>query len=67
MVSLYYYFHVVKVMFLDGKRSDKVIQPPVTMFGLLVVTAVPSLLLGLYWNPLISWVKESLVFYSQAL
>ena len=67
VVSLYYYFHVVKVMFLDGKRSDKVIQPPVTMFGLLVVTAVPSLLLGLYWNPLISWVKDSLVFYSQAL
>ena len=54
-------------MFLDGKRSDKVIQPPVTMFGLLVVTAVPSLFLGLYWNPLISWVKESLVFYTQTL
>ena len=67
VVSLYYYFHVVKVMFLDGKRSDKIIQPPVTMFGLLVVTAVPSLLLGLYWNPLISWVKESLVFYTQNL
>jgi NADH-quinone oxidoreductase subunit N len=67
VISLYYYFHVVKVMFLDGKRSDKIIQPPAPMFGLLLVSAIPSLFLGVYWNPLISWVKESLVFYTQTL
>ena len=67
VISLYYYFHVVKVMFLEGKRSDEIVQPPSTMFGLLIVTAVPSLLLGLYWNPLINWVKDSLVFYTQTI
>ncbi len=67
VISLYYYFHVVKVMFLDGKRSDKIIQPPAPIFGLLLVSAIPSLFLGVYWNPLISWVKESLVFYTQTL
>ncbi len=67
VISLYYYFHVVRVMFLEGKRSDKITQPPAIMFGLIVVTAVPSLILGLYWNPLISWVKDSLIFYTQIL
>ena len=67
VISLYYYFHVVKVMFLEGERSDEIVQPPATMFGLLVVTAVPSLLLGLYWNPLVTWVKDSLIFYTQTL
>ena len=67
VISLYYYFHVVKVMFLEGERSDEIIQPPAPLFGLLIVTAVPSLLLGLYWNPLVTWVKDSLIFYTQTL
>ena len=67
VISLYYYFHVVKVMFLSGKRSDKLSYPPSLMLGLIIFTAVPSLVLGLYWNPLANWVKESLVFYSQAM
>ena len=67
VISLYYYFHVVKVMFLEGERSDEIIQPPAPLFGLLILTAVPSLLLGLYWNPLVTWVKDSLIFYTQTL
>ena len=67
VISLYYYFHVVKVMFLGGKRSDVITYPPSTMFGLMIFTAVPSLLLGLYWNPLASWVKDSIVFYTQVM
>ena len=67
VISLYYYFHVVKVMFLGGKRSDVITYPPSTIFGLMIFTALPSLLLGLYWNPLASWVKHSLVFYTQVM
>ena len=67
VISLYYYFHVVKVMFLGGKRSDVITYPPSTMFGLMIFTAIPSLFLGLYWNPLASWVKDSLVFYTQVM
>ena len=67
VISLYYYFHVVKVMFLGGKRSDVITYPPSTLFGLMIFTAVPSLVLGLYWNPLASWVKDSLVFYTQVM
>ena len=67
VISLYYYFHVVKVMFLGGKRIDVITYPPSMIFGLMIFTAVPSLLLGLYWNPLASWVKDSLVFYTQVM
>ena len=67
VISLYYYFHVVKVMFLGGQRSDVITYPPSIMYGLMIFTAVPSLLLGLYWNPLASWVRDSLVFYTQVM
>ena len=54
-------------MYLSGERSKNISYPPKPIFGLLIITAVPSLLLGLYWNPLVSWVKDSLVFYIQTL
>ena len=54
-------------MFLTGERSDEITYPPPLMLGLIIFTAVPTLVLGLYWNPLASWVKESLVFYTQAM
>ena len=65
VISLYYYFNVVKVMYLSGERSENILYPSKPIFGLLIITAMPSLLLGLYWNPLVSWIKDSLVFYIQ--
>jgi NADH-quinone oxidoreductase subunit N len=65
VISLYYYFNVVKVMYLSGERSENISYPSKPIFGLLIITAMPSLLLGLYWNPLVSWIKDSLVFYIQ--
>ena len=67
VISLYYYFNVVKVMYLSGERSKNISYPSKPIFGLLIITALPSLLLGLYWNPLVSWIKDSLVFYTQTL
>ncbi len=63
VVSLYYYLKVVKVMFLDGDRKDVILHPELPMFMMLMVTVIPTALLGIYWNPLANWVKESLVFY----
>ena len=67
VISLYYYFNVVKVMYLSGERSENILYPSKPIFGLLIITALPSLLLGLYFNPLVSWIKNSLVFYTQNL
>ena len=67
VISLYYYLKVVKVMFLDGDKKDVILQPELPMFTMLMVTVIPSMLLGVYWSPLANWVKSSLVFYIQTI
>ena len=67
VVSLYYYLRVVKVMYFDGERSDKISFPSKVLTGALIVTALPSLILGIYWNPVANWIQNSLVFFTQTL
>ena len=67
VVSLYYYLKVVKVMYFEGERADKIMFPSNTLAGALIITAVPSLLLGIYWNPIANWIQNSLVFFTQTL
>ena len=67
VISLYYYLKVVKVMFLDGDKKDVILNPELPMFTMLMVTVIPSMLLGIYWSPLANWVKSSLVFYIQTI
>lgn len=67
VISLYYYLKVVKVMFLSGDKKDVILQPELPMFIMLMITVIPSLLLGIYWNPLANWVKSSLIFYIQTI
>jgi NADH-quinone oxidoreductase subunit N len=67
VVSLYYYFRVVKVMFLEGERSETILQPPTIMAGMLLATAIPTVILGIYWTPVADWVQNSLTFFIQTL
>ena len=67
VVSLYYYLKVVKVMYFEGERTDKILFPSNVLTGTLIFTAVPSLFLGIYWNPIASWIQNSLVFFTQNL
>tara|TARA_B100000519_G_C14212102_1_gene423161 strand:- start:250 stop:1326 length:1077 start_codon:yes stop_codon:yes gene_type:complete len=67
VVSLYYYLRVVKVMYFEGQRNDKIKQPPKVMAFLLIATAVPTLVLGIYWVPLASWVNRSISFFVQSV
>ena len=54
-------------MFFEGKQSETILQPPKIMAGVLIVTAVPTLVLGIYWVPIADWVQRSLVFFIQTL
>ncbi|MGY8763128.1 MAG: NADH-quinone oxidoreductase subunit N, partial [Fidelibacterota bacterium] len=63
VVSLYYYFRVVKVMFLEGERSERILQPPTIMAGMLLATAIPTVILGIYWTPVADWIQNSLTFF----
>ena len=67
VVSLYYYLRVVKVMYFDGDRKDLLVSPPKVLTGMLLATAVPTMVLGIYWVPIAKWIKESLVFFIQTI
>ena len=67
VISLYYYIRVVKVMYFDGDKSETLLNPPVMIIVMLLLTAVPTLLFGVYWAPLAGWIQNSLVFYLQTI
>jgi hypothetical protein len=54
-------------MFLDGEKSETIEFPNKPILGLLLVTAIPSLLFGIYWRPVIKWVEYSFHFFTQIL
>ena len=65
VISLYYYMRVVKTMYLDGKPSDEIQVPPFSITAILLILAVPSIFFGIYWTPILNWVKDSLLFFVQ--
>ena len=67
VVSLYYYLKVVKVMFFEGDKKDVILKPELGMSSLLLVTAIPSIILGIYWSPLALWIENSLHFFIQTI
>ena len=65
VISLYYYLRVVKVMYFKGERNNELLLPSRILTGMLIVTSLPSLLLGIYWTPIANWIQNSLVFFIQ--
>ncbi|MBA64674.1 MAG: NADH-quinone oxidoreductase subunit N [Candidatus Marinimicrobia bacterium] len=67
VVSLYYYLKVVKIMYFDGERKEQILLPSNTLTGIIFVTALPSLILGIYWTPIANWIQNSLIFFIQTI
>ena len=67
VVSLYYYMRVVKAMYLTGEPSDVIAVPSFSMTMIFLLLAIPSVFFGIYWVPVLGWVKESLLLFVQAL
>ena len=67
VISLYYYIRVVKVMYFDGDKNETLLYPPMMISIMLLFTAIPTLILGIYWAPLARWIQSSLVFYLQTI
>ena len=67
VISLYYYIRVVKVMYFDGEKNETLLHPPVMIMIMLFLTAIPTLMFGIYWAPLAGWIQNSLVFYLQTI
>ena len=64
VVSLYYYARIVKVMFLEEPKEPaglRLATVPTILVGLL---AAPTLILGVYWEPVIRAAEASVRFLS---
>ena len=58
-VSLFYYARIIKAMYLDDALDDRPLAVPAIYTGVLVALAVPILVLGLYWAPLVRWASTA--------
>jgi len=67
VISLFYYLRVVKVMFLEGERSENIVHPPSVMMGILLLAAIPTIFFGVYWSPIDNWIQNSMIFFVQAI
>ena len=51
VVSLYYYARIVKVMFLEEPKDTAALPVPAVTRAMLVLLVAPTLILGVYWEP----------------
>jgi NADH-quinone oxidoreductase subunit N len=58
-VSLFYYARIIKAMYLEEALDQRPLPVPALYTGVLVALAVPLLVLGLYWGPLVSWASQA--------
>jgi NADH-quinone oxidoreductase subunit N len=64
VISLYYYARVVKTMFLDAPDpGDKTISVAAKNFTLLIPLTVLTVVLGIYFSPLVQYTNQSLKFF----
>ena len=67
VISLYYYIRIIKVMFLEGEPTGERMSDHPALTGTILALMVPTLLLGIYWTPLLNLVQQSLVFFSPSM
>jgi NADH-quinone oxidoreductase subunit N len=65
VISLYYYLRPIRTMFLDQPTGDEaVVTAEAWNYGLMGVLAAATIVLGLYWGPLIALTERSLKFFT---
>ena len=61
-VSLYYYMRIVRAMFLEAPVGQVTVRPHLSYQLMLGAFSVTLLLFGVWWNPLVAWSQQSLIF-----
>lgn len=61
IIGLYYYLHVVKVMYFDQPEEGGATQPAAdgSLRVVLSINGLALLALGVYWGPLLGWCRRS--------
>ena len=64
VISLYYYVRVLRNMFLrDPEKDTGPLHFSVPQIALLLVLLIPTLLLGLYFGPIVDWANASVPMF----
>ena len=58
-VSLFYYARIIKAMFLEDALDERPMPVPIVYSGLLLALAIPVLVLGIYWQPMVRWAANA--------
>jgi len=58
-VSLFYYARIIKAMYLEDATDERPLAVPAVYTGVLVALAIPVLVLGVYWTPLVRWASAA--------
>ena len=59
-ISLYYYARILKEMFFNAAEEKSLVLVPGLHRGVALVLAVPTILLGVYWSPLVDLIGRVL-------
>ena len=59
VVSLYYYARIVRAMFFQEPKDASLIPVPAVTGAMLVLLAAPTLILGVYWEPVARFANTS--------
>jgi NADH-quinone oxidoreductase subunit N len=59
VVALYYYARIIKTMFLEEAVDDTRLSVPAFPVVVLILLAIPTILLGIYWAPIKDFVDVS--------
>jgi NADH-quinone oxidoreductase subunit N len=64
VISLYYYIRVIRNMYIrDPETSPKPVLLTAGQTVLLLLLLIPTLVLGLYFSPLVDWANASVVLF----
>ena len=67
VISLYYYMRVVKTMYFEGTPQKNISAPKLQISIVLTILTILTVVFGLNWEMLASWVRNSLIFYIAGL
>jgi NADH-quinone oxidoreductase subunit N len=66
-ISLFYYAKILRAMYFGHQGMDPGADSPAAIpslhTGILVAMAVPTVILGIFWSPLLDWARASLALW----
>ena len=54
-------------MYFDGEKIKDIKYSLDAISTIIILSAIPTLFLGIYWQPVAKWVESSLVFFAQVI